>query len=149
MSDASPFKLNDQISVTFKGKSIRGKLVGIDTYTLESFDGKKCGWPSYTLTSDRKDNFSRYWFVRWGKGNWILWLAAKNMTVPKGAKFLPGKSGIAKIEFEGDAGVSTPYAGLIQYQSKEGYFAAERFAGSEVMYFSGHKIPKPKLTPGG
>jgi hypothetical protein len=68
------------------------------------------------------------------------------MTVPAGSKFLPAKSGIAKIEFEGDSGSSTPYAGLVQYQTNDGYFAAERFAGSKVMYFSGHKIATPKVV---
>src|SRR5690348_12623511 len=112
MSKTSTFKLNDQISVNIKDRKITGKLVGIDSYSLESFDGKKCDWPSYTLVSDREDVFSRFWFVRWGKSNWILWLQAKKMTVPAGAKLIPAKSGIAKIEFEGDAGVSTPFAAL-------------------------------------
>jgi hypothetical protein len=149
MSNSNDFKLNDSISVTLKGRKITGKLIGVDTYSLESFDGDKTGWPSYTLVSDRKDKFGRYWFVRWGDANWILWLQAKSMTVPKGAKLIPAKSGIAKIEFEGDAGVSTPHAALIQYKTNDGYYSAERFAGSEVLYFSGHKIPKPKVEPGG
>ncbi len=46
MSEVAPFKLNDQISVGFKGKEVTGKLVGIDQYSLESFDGKKFSWPA-------------------------------------------------------------------------------------------------------
>ena len=147
MYKVTPFNLNDKISIAFEGKKVSGKLVGIDTYSLESFDGKKFDWPSYTLASDRKDKFKRFWFVRWGQSNWILWLQAKNFTVPINSKLLPGKSGIAKIQFEGDPGASTPFAALVQYRTADGYFAAERFAGSEVMYFSGHSIAKPKLEP--
>lgn len=126
-----------------------GKLIGIDSYSLESFDGKKCGWPSFTLVSDRKDKFKRFWFVLWENKNWVLWLEAKSMTVPKGSKLIPEKSGIAKIEFEGDSGVSTPFAALAQYKVGRDYFSLERFAGSDVMYFSGHRIAKPKVEPGG
>ncbi|MDD4616158.1 MAG: hypothetical protein PHW76_03455 [Alphaproteobacteria bacterium] len=145
MSNAQDFKLNDLISVAVKGKKITGRLVGIDIYSLESFDGKKFGWPSYTLSSDRKDVFKRYWFVRWGKAQWILWLKANRLAVPAHAELLASKSGIAKIEFEGDAGVSTPVAALVQYKVRDGYFCAERFAGSDAMFFSGHKIGKPKI----
>ena len=67
------------------------------------------------------------------------------MTVPAEAKLVAAKSGIAKIEFEGDAGVSTPFAALAQYKTSNGYFSAERFSGSEAMFFSGKKIQKPKI----
>jgi hypothetical protein len=148
MSNAQDFKLNDLVSVTVSGKKITGKLVGIDTYSLEGFDGKKFGWPSYTLVSERKDVFKRYWVVRWGKARWILWLKSNRLAVPPRAELIASKSGIAKIEFEGDAGVSTPFAALVQYKVGDGYFSAERFAGSDVMFFSGHKIGKPKIELG-
>ncbi len=148
MSNAQDYKLDDLISVTFGGKKITGKLVGIDTYSLEGFDGKKFGWPSYTLISERKDVFKRYWFVRWGKAQWILWLKSNRTAIPSCAELIVSKSGIAKIEFEGDAGVSTPFAALVQYKVGDGYFSAERFAGSDVMFFSGYKIGKPKIELG-
>ena len=147
MTNSTEFKLNDSLSVTFKGQRITGKLVGIDTYSLENFDGKKTGWPSYTLVSNRKDKFSRFWFVRWGKSNWILWLQTKSITIPNGAKLITAKSGIAKIEFEGDKGVSSPHAALVQYKAGDGYFSGERFSGSDMLCFMGYKIPKPKIEP--
>ncbi|GEM_PF-1860826 len=142
------FKLNSKISTTVDRQTIVGTLVGVDYYVLEDFAGNKCKWPSYTLVSKRKAPFDRYWFVKWDGKNapWILWTKTKRRTVPKTAKMLSDKSGVAHIKFVGDSGASTPWAALIQYKiGKNKYHCLERFAGSEVMYFTGQKIAKPKV----
>ena len=138
------FKLGESIRITFNKRQITGTLVGIDQYTLQTFTNKTIRWPSYTLVSDHKGVFSRYWFVRWGSGDWILWLKPKSSVVPAKARLLLEKSGVARIAFTGDAGVSTPVAALVQYQAGKGYFCAERFADSKTMFFAGYPITPPK-----
>ena len=141
------FKLNDRVAIRVDGKDVIGRLIGIDLYELENFSGSTSAWPSYTLVSDKKGLFSRYWFVLWDKSKWILWTKAKNKALPGNAKLIPGKSGIAKIDFSGDAGLSTPVAALAQYAVGKKYFCLERFAGSSTMVFSGRKISKPAVIP--
>ena len=136
------FKLKDQISIRLQNTEIVGRLVGVDQYEMESFSGKKCRWPSYTLVSDAKGLFSRYWFVLWDKSKWILWTKARNPSVAARAKLIHEKSGIVHIAFTGDAGPSTPIAALVQYKLGNEFFCIERFSGSQVMFFAGQKIQK-------
>lgn len=137
-------KLNSHVSIRVRHREIVGKLIGVDYYSLENFEGRKFTWPSYTLVSPYRGRFARYWLVRWGRTEWILWLQDKRKKPPRNARLLLSKSGVAKICFEGDAGVSTPYAALMQYKTGEHYYSAERFSGSKVLFFEGMKIAKPE-----
>ena len=137
-------KVGDKTTIIFKRRAITGTVVGIDNYTLQNFTNRTIRWPSYTLVSEDKGVFKRYWFVCWGNKDWVLWLKPAHNKVPAGAKMLLEKSGLAKITFTGDAGVSTPTAALATYGVGKNYFCAERFADSKTMFFDGFVIPKPK-----
>lgn len=138
-------KLNDKVSIRIGTTEITGQLVGIDQYKLENFSGKACQWPSYTFTSNSKGLFSRYWLVLWDKSKWILWTKITSKNQPQANVLILEKSGIAQIAFTGDFGQSTPMAALAQYKEGKEYFCIERFTGSEVMFFRGQEIPKPKV----
>ncbi|MFY9287542.1 MAG: hypothetical protein WAO98_03470 [Alphaproteobacteria bacterium] len=138
------YRLNQEILFQIGRQKITGKLIGIDHYSLESFANTRCKWPSYTLISDTKDVFSRFWFVRWTANEWILWTTT-NAKEPPTKGMILSKSGVAKIKFTGDSGVSTPMASLVQFRNGSSYFCIERFINSEVMFFSGQKIKKPKI----
>ncbi len=139
------FKLNEKIAIHVGKVEVVGTLIGIDDYVLEGFSGAKTRWPSYTLVSEQKGLFSRYWFVKWARGPWILWTKAVSGLPPKGAKIILEKSGIASIAFAGDSGASTPHAALTQYAvGRSRYFCLERFAQSRAMYFDGIAIAPPK-----
>jgi len=102
---------------------------------------------SHTLVSDAKSVFSRYWITNRGKHGWFLSTDTKRTKAPKNGEVVLERSGLAKIDFVGDKGVSTPTAGLLAYKLADGtYFTIERFSGSEVMYFSGQKIQKPRVV---
>lgn len=141
------FKLNQLFSVVVNGKSVCGKLIGIDSYAMDAFDGKRHKWKSYTLVSAHKGVFSRYWITE-RKTGWFLSTEAKNTRPPKGSKIVSERSGIAKIDFEGEKGVSTPSAALLAYKvGTNKYFTIERFFDSEIMFFDGVKISKPRVAP--
>lgn len=65
------FSLNDTLSIKINGKIVKGRLIGVDSYLMDGFDGKRHKWKSYTLVSDRKDIFSRYWITEREAG-WVL-----------------------------------------------------------------------------
>ncbi|MFA4994105.1 MAG: hypothetical protein WC521_02245 [Bdellovibrionales bacterium] len=139
------FKLNQLLSIVVNGKNVCGKLIGIDSYAMDAFDGKRHKWKSYTLVSDHGGVFSRYWITERETG-WFLSTEAKKKHPPKGSKIVPERSGIAKIDFEGEKGVSTPSAALLAYKiGKNIFFTIERFFDSEIMFFDGIKIAKPKM----
>ncbi len=138
-------KLNELYSIKVDGKDIFGKLIGIDSYLMDAFDGKRHKWKSYTFVSDAKGVFARYWVTE-RKTGWFLSTASKRKTPPKNAKVVNERSGIVKIDFEGEKGVSTPSAALLAYQTGNNlFFTIERFLDSEIMFFDGQKIAKPKV----
>jgi len=140
------FKLNDILLVSVNGKTVKGKLIGIDSYLMDGFDGKRHKWKSYTLVSDRKGVFSRYWITE-RKTGWFLSTVAKKTKPPKGAAVFPARSGIASIDFKGDRGVSTPAAALLAYKvGPEKFFTIERFLDSEIMFFDNVKVSRPRLV---
>jgi hypothetical protein len=140
------YKLGDKISIRSAEKVREGRLVGIDTYTLENFENEKISWRSFTLLAEPASRHGRFWFVCWGKSEWILWLAADRNEPGSRLRMQVSKSGIASIRFKGDAGVSTPVAALAQYRGGRRYFCQERFSGSQAMFFDGFRIPKPKVV---
>lgn len=143
------FSLNDTLSIKINGKIVEGKLVGVDSYFMDGFDGKRHKWKSYTLVSDRKDVFSRYWITEREAG-WFLSTAAKKVKPSKDAKVFPPRSGIARIDFKGDKGVSTPAAALLAYKvGPNKFFTVERFLDSEIMFFDGVRISQPKNIKNG
>jgi len=112
---------------------------------MDAFDGKRHKWKSYTLVSEAKGIFGRYWLTE-RKTGWFLSTESKKKHPAKGAKIVLERSGIAKIAFEGEQGVSTPSAALLAYRAgKDKYFTIERFFDSEIMFFDGVRIAKPKL----
>ncbi|NTU50660.1 MAG: hypothetical protein HGA87_07305 [Desulfobulbaceae bacterium] len=140
------FKLNDTLSIKVNGKTVEGKLIGVDSYLMDGFDGNRHKWKSYTLVSDRKNVFSRYWITERETG-WFLSTAAKKAKPPKGATVFPARSGIARIAFEGERGVSTPAAALLAYKVESNkFFTIERFLDSEIMFFDGVRIAQPKAV---
>ncbi|MDD3181331.1 MAG: hypothetical protein PHD48_00770 [Alphaproteobacteria bacterium] len=140
------FNLNDTLSIKINGKTVEGKLIGIDSYLMDGFDGNRHKWKSYTLVSDREGPFSRYWITERETG-WFLSTAAKKVKPPKNAKVFPARSGIARIDFKGDKGVSTPAAALLAHKvGPNKFFTVERFLDSEIMFFDGQKIAKPKCS---
>ena len=139
-------KLNDQLLIAVNGKAVQGNIVGIDSYQLENFEGKKHKWLSYTLVSDKKGEFSRYWITDWKKSGWVLWTGCPKKKSLSSLKMVTDRSGITNIEFSGDQGVSTPFAAVAIYQLENGeYYAMERFTASQVMFFCGRPIKKPKV----
>ena len=140
------FKLNDQLVIKVKDKEIRGELIGIDSYLMDAFNGKRVKWTSYTLISDHKNKFARYWMTERTTG-WFLSTASAKRTPPKSSQIVLERSGIARIDFKGDRGVSTPSAALLAYKTGiDTYFTIERFLNSEIMFFDGIKIRKPKAV---
>jgi hypothetical protein len=140
------FKLNTTLSIKIDGKEICGTLIGIDSYLMDAFNGKRVKWTSYTLVSKNKGAFARYWITQRTTG-WFLSTATKKVNPPKGARVVPERSGIATIDFKGDKGVSTPSAALLAYKvGKDTYYTIERFLDSDVMFFDGIKIAKPIIV---
>lgn len=140
------FKINDSLSITVENQNIIGKLIGIDTYSMENFAGRKVRWTSHTLVSNLSAPFSRYWITNRGKEGWYLSTISKKTKPPKLAQVCLERSGLAQIDFKGDQGVSTPTAALLAYKlSTNTYFTIERFSKSEIMFFNGQKIQKPKV----
>lgn len=139
-------KLGNNLLVTKNGKKICGQIVGIDRYRLENFEGTQHLWESYTLTSKTGGLFKRFWITDWKKSGWFLWTACKKIKKTKHTKVIQDRSGIAQIRFTGDQGASTPVAALVVYEIRKGeYYATERFADSDVMFFRAIKITKPKI----
>jgi hypothetical protein len=140
-------KLKDELSLTLDGKMIQGRIIGIDHYHLDNFEGKSHRWLSYTLVSKHKGVFSRYWITNWKKAGWVLWTGHKRGMALKNKMMVTDRSGITKIGFLGEKGVSTPVAAVAVYRLKKGvYYAMERFSGSQVMFFQGREIIKPKVV---
>ena len=138
------FGVGNQISVSVNNNIIIGKLIGIDHYQLQNFEGKKIKWTSYTLTSSHRNIYARFWFVRWDKEGWILWTKARKKI--ESNKLILKFSGIATISFTGNQGKSTPTASLATWKTGiEKLYAIERFTGSDVMYFDGVKIKRPEI----
>jgi len=136
-------KLNDRVTLYANGKKIRGRIVGIDSYSLENFEGKKQRWLSYTLVSDKKGILSRFWVTDWKKDGWVLWTTGKKKK-NVGMKMVTGRSGISRIEFAGNQGISTPFSSVAVFSSRKGrYYAFERFADSDILYLDGQKIAGP------
>jgi len=138
--------LNEHVAFSINGKTVSGTIVGIDQYSLESFDGKSRTWTSYTLTSKTKGIFSRFWITDWKSDGWILWTTAKKKN-KLNLQMVPNRSGLSKIEFTGDQGISTPFSAVAVFLSpKDTYYALERFADSSVLYLCGQKISKPRKS---
>lgn len=137
------FKIGSILKIQNGNAEVLGKIIGIDEYRLDAFNGKTVSWDSYTLIS-QSGRSRRFWCVRWSPAKWILWKNAKLRKASADMKLMDSRSGIAHIKFKGDSGVSTPNAALIHYKSKDQYFCMERFLGSDAMFFSGRKIPAPK-----
>jgi len=143
-SSRHSFKLGERPLVRFRNKTVVGKIIGIDDYHMENFKGGKLYWPSYTLIADHAKPFDRYWFADWGKDGWILWLTAQKL--PANTRPLLERGGIARLDFSGDQGASTPCAALSMHKKGAVIYCVERFSGSKVMLFSGHKIKPPLLS---
>lgn len=140
-------KLNDRLFIRVKNGRILGQIIGIDSYHLENFEGKQQKWLSYTLISDKAGRYKRYWITDWKKSGWVLWTACKKKSALKNCTMVPTRSGITKIEFSGEQGVSTPAAAVAVYKQKNGeYYAMERFSGSKAMFFAGKEISKPETV---
>ena len=141
------FEINDRLSVALNGKKIIGKLIGVDSYCMDNFEGKRIKWVSHTLISDLKGIFSRYWIINRGKLGWFLSTESEKIHAPKGSKIALKRSGLAQIAFVGDKGVSTPSAALLAYKINDNqYFTIERFSRSGIMFFTSQKIDKPKVV---
>ena len=139
-------KLNKQTSFSVDGKKIAGVIVGIDKYSLVNFEGKKIHWVSYTLTSEKKGVFSRFWITDWKKDGWVLWTNSKKKKVAN-LQMVTSRSGISEVQFSGEQGVSTPFSGVAVFAvSKDEYYAMESFTNSEVLCLKGQKVARPKET---
>jgi hypothetical protein len=112
------------------------EVVGIDNYTLSAFDGKTRHWASYTLTSEKKGPFSRWWIVNVPKLGPYFLVAAKR--VPKDAIFDPALSGLVELKSEGDAALSSPKGTLAVYRAKKGnmLYSQEVFDGAPRLVFA-------------
>ena len=139
------YQLQNRVQLIYRKETIAGTVVGLDSYLMKPFSGKVAHWISYTLLSDLKYPFDRYWFALWGRSEWILWLHTKKADT-RNLDLVMEKSGLAQIEVAGERGLSTPIAALAQYKKNSRYFCIERFSGSRVMYFEGYKISRPKLN---
>jgi hypothetical protein len=141
------FKLRNLIVAKTGSQKIVGTLVGIDSYEMNNFEGKTTKWTSYTLTSNHKGAFSRYWIIDRGNSGWFISVAAKPRKIKKNMPVVLARSGLAQIAFKGDKGPSSPSAALLAYKIKKGhYYTIECFSKDKAMYFSSQKISKPTLS---
>ncbi len=138
------FALNQNILIGLSNRRLVAKLIGIDAYNLENYNGKRCEWLSYTLVTKKIGKYGRFWLTDWKKTGWVLWTNSKLKRPPKGYRMVAERSGIAKIGFTGDSGSSTSHAALAVFSLNDKYYSLERFKTSEVMFFTGIKILKPK-----
>lgn len=139
------FKLNDRVVVVLGTKKIIGQVVGIDSYTMESFDNKIVRWTSHTLVTKEKGFLSRCWLINRGKFGWYLSTGTKKKKIPTKAKLVLERSGLTKIDFTGENGISAPTSALVVYKLRnESFFGLERFSGSVAYCFESRKVQKPK-----
>ncbi|HEX3732522.1 MAG TPA: hypothetical protein VHU91_06340 [Mycobacteriales bacterium] len=111
-------------------------VIGIDHYTMQSFDDKRVEWDSYTLTSDSPEPYQRWWLVNTpGYGASIVTAAA---AVPRTAVFRNDMSGLVTLNSEGNADLSAEVGALAMYLDQSGaYYAEEVFQGAERLVFVG------------
>ncbi|MGI8647248.1 MAG: hypothetical protein DLM55_09470 [Acidimicrobiales bacterium] len=111
-------------------------VIGVDRYTMQSFDGQVVQWNSYTLTSDSAQPFSRWWLVNTpGRGAHVF-TATPN--VPEAAEFRKELSGLVALNSEGNADLSTDIGALATYiDGFDVLYAEEVFGGTERLVFVG------------
>lgn len=111
-------------------------VIGVDRYTMQSFDGQVVQWNSYTLTSNSAQPFSRWWLVSTpGRGAHVF---TTTPDVPEAAEFRKELSGLVALNSEGDADLSTDIGALATYGDGLGaLYAEEVFDGAERLVFVG------------
>jgi hypothetical protein len=74
-----------------------------------------------------------------------LWTASTKKAPSKHERLIVSRSGVSKIKFTGDQGVSTPVAAVLTFKGSNGiYYGMEKVVDSEAMFFHGEKIRKPR-----
>ena len=110
-------------------------VVGIDHYSMRSFNGQRVTWDSYTLTSASPAPFDRWWLVNTpGTGAQIF--TATN-GIPAAARFRPDLSGLVMIRSEGNADLSSETGALAVYEEAGFLYAEEVFSDAERIMFKG------------
>ncbi len=137
-------RLGQPFCLQWHNRNVEGQVIGIDTYSLENFEGKRVGWKSYTAVSVKQGKWRRFWLTDWRSDGWWLWLSSKRTSVGKDYKLLVKRSGVASLKFSGDAGVSTSAAALLVFTNGKQVYSLERFAGSKLMRFDAFPV-KSKL----
>lgn len=112
-------------------------VVGIDHYTMKAFDGQSRAWDSYTLTSEDKGLYARWWIVNVaGRGAYAYTNAA---SIPDDVMFLNELSGLVTLNSEGNADLSSETGALATYAAADGetLYAEEVFTGAPRLLFVG------------
>ena len=119
----------------------QSKIIGIDHYTFNSFQGKKLTWKSYTLVSEDQGLFSRWWLVDHPDMGLVCALPYEE-EFPQDIQYEDSISGICYMDSEGDADLSTPYSALLGYWSEmnKTYYYYETFEG-DAEAIKGQSIP--------
>lgn len=112
------------------------KIVGIDRYRLMSLSGKEKKWPSYTLVSDDKGVWSRWWITEEG-GKLYYWSSASENEV-KGEIDLDD-SGLCALDAEGDSIFSSDYSSVVVFRDGSDLYCIEAFK-EEVLIMKGTLI---------
>lgn len=127
------FKLDQIVSTNFCPPS---RVVGIDNYTLKPFEGAERRWQSYTLISDHKAEFARWWMVNVPDHGAHYFVLGSGIP-PEHALFDKTQSGLCVLETEG-VSLSTDKSALIVYRTPESTFhSKEVFDNGEVLSFLG------------
>jgi hypothetical protein len=127
------FTLGDVITPAFCAAST---VVGIDHYTMKSFDGKPRSWDSYTLTSDDTGLFARWWIVNVDERGAYAYTTVP--AIPEGLEFRKDLSGLVALNSEGNADLSSEKGALATYADTDGtLYAEEVFDGANRLLFVG------------
>lgn len=134
------FAIDDILKPAFCAAS---RVVGIDYYTMDGFDGNRISWDSFTLTSDEEGPFARWWIVNvYGRGAYYYTGIDK---VPENVRFIKELSGLSRLDSQGDADLSSGVSALAVYEDGSGDLYAEEVFddGSRIVFHGRPYRPSP------
>ena len=115
------------------------RVIGLDRYKMNTFEGRRLNWVSYTLTSEEDGPFARWWLVNMPLIGPCVYQPTEN--VPGGAEFMSELSGLVILDSKGDSSLSTNNGAAAIYKDKNGnFYAQEIFDNNEKITFFGRPL---------
>ncbi len=127
------YKIGDDVKL--KGFPL-SKVVGIDWYKMRSLSGIEKRWPSYTLVSDEKGEFARWWITDEKEGLYH-WNSISKEAITGDIDL--NDSGLCTLDAQGESIVSSPFSSVVVFKDRDGIFCMEAFA-KEVLYMKGIEV---------